>query len=343
MKALDLQGLEMEVPLVPAVYSRFLCHFLQKKGVSIDAIMAGVRIDQAILDDPEAYLSMRQSLPLLKHAMELAPDPLTAFEFGRELDLSKHGSLGFCMTRQINFRELVNMNVQYLRVRLPLMDLEVRESRAGMTILVKDVWPMDEVRNFVAQIYMGNIASLGALVSRHMTLEFDFPAPAHPAMFEKLCGCPTSFSRGANRAFIPLSQSGHVKASERADFIASSTARQDIDLDDDRELVVQIRHMIARDPGRRSSLENIANRLGLSPRSLRRQLQNAGFSFSDIRNEVRLEFAQRYLTGTRMPMEKIASRLGYSDQASFSKAFRSWTGIPPGQVRRRAKASEKQA
>ncbi|WP_156493816.1 AraC family transcriptional regulator, partial [Alcanivorax sp. HI0007] len=35
-----------------------------------------------------------------------------------------------------------------------------------------------------------------------------------------------------------------------------------------------------------------------------------------------------------MPLEKIADQLGYSDQASFSKAYRSWTGRTPGEVRR---------
>ena len=35
-----------------------------------------------------------------------------------------------------------------------------------------------------------------------------------------------------------------------------------------------------------------------------------------------------------MPLDKIAEHIGYSDQASFSKAYRSWTGKTPGEVRR---------
>ncbi len=56
--------------------------------------------------------------------------------------------------------------------------------------------------------------------------------------------------------------------------------------------------------------------------------------FSGIRNDIRETFASRYLLETDMPLEKIADQLGYSDQASFSKAYRSWTGRTPGEVRR---------
>ena len=48
-------------------------------------------------------------------------------------------------------------------------------------------------------------------------------------------------------------------------------------------------------------------------------------------------FATRYLVDTDMALEKIAEYLGYSDQASFSKAYRGWTGHTPGEVRRNAK------
>ena len=46
-------------------------------------------------------------------------------------------------------------------------------------------------------------------------------------------------------------------------------------------------------------------------------------------------YADRYLADTRMPLSTIAYKLGFSDQASFTRAYRSWTGRTPGQTRRR--------
>lgn len=97
-----------------------------------------------------------------------------------------------------------------------------------------------------------------------------------------------------------------------------------------------------KNPGRDGNLEQVAAEPKLSARSLRRRLRNAGFSFTNLRNEVREEFASRYLRGTRMPVDKVATRLGYSDQASFTRACRSWTGRSPGRVRREARKQEKE-
>ena len=35
-------------------------------------------------------------------------------------------------------------------------------------------------------------------------------------------------------------------------------------------------------------------------------------------------------------LDELASRLGFSDQSSFSQAFKRWTGVPPGQWRKQS-------
>ena len=56
-----------------------------------------------------------------------------------------------------------------------------------------------------------------------------------------------------------------------------------------------------------------------------------------LRNEIRQNFATLYLTDTVIPLDSIAEKLGFSDQAGFTKAYRSWTGQTPGDVRRQAR------
>lgn len=327
-------GLENEIPLVPAVYGLHLFRFFRKKGISHQAILDGLNIDRTLFEQPDAHLSMRQLQPLLERAVELSVNPLIPFEFGLELDLQKHGLVGFSLLRGANFRELVATNVQYLRVRLPLMEINVKESRAGLTLTVEDMWPLGSAREFIAQIYMGSICTLGRLVTRQLNLCFDFPPPGPAASYEKRANCPVHFNQAGNSAFLPISSSSGASPGNRADLFVSQTADDGAGMDDDQEVVVQVRHLLLKKPGEHSSLEKVAGELDLSARSLRRRLHGAGFSFTELRNEIRRDLALRYLTGTRISVERIAARLGYSDQASFSKAFRSWTGQTPGQARR---------
>jgi len=84
-------------------------------------------------------------------------------------------------------------------------------------------------------------------------------------------------------------------------------------------------------------MDNLARRLDMSPRTLRQHLATAGTSFRELRNEIRQNFATLYLTDTVVPLDSIAEKLGFSDQAGFTKAYRSWTGHTPGDIRRQAR------
>ena len=48
---------------------------------------------------------------------------------------------------------------------------------------------------------------------------------------------------------------------------------------------------------------------------------------------LRFELAERYLTDARLGITEIGFLLGYSDQASFSNAFRLWHGCSPSEFR----------
>src|SRR5690606_42118930 len=67
---------------------------------------------------------------------------------------------------------------------------------------------------------------------------------------------------------------------------------------------------------------------------------SAGTSFRELRNEIRESFATLYLKDTNVPLESISEKLGFSDQAGFTKAYRSWTGKTPGDVRRQARSKK---
>ena len=70
--------------------------------------------------------------------------------------------------------------------------------------------------------------------------------------------------------------------------------------------------------------------LGVSERTLQRRLTELGRSFSDVVEDFRHEEAARLLATPGIPLVEVASRLGYAEQTSFTRAFRRWTGTTPG-------------
>ena len=90
------------------------------------------------------------------------------------------------------------------------------------------------------------------------------------------------------------------------------------------------------------SLRDVAAQLNLGERTLRRRLQAAHVSFAELLDRVRLKLANDWLTRSDFDLKHISFLLGYSEPAAFSRAYKRWTGRPPGLTRarrRRAKAS----
>ena len=329
-------GMALDVPLISVRYARRFLRFVQKHGISGTVVLEGSGIDSHILDNPDAYLSMRQVQHLLHNGNRLLNDHTAPFRFGQELDLQGHGLFGFALLRQQDYRKLVNMVVQYLRVSLPLMDMEIHCTGELISIRLHDNWDLKKLKPMVANIYMGSIHALASLVCRTFTFEFDFACPGNSLAWQRLAdGVEVKFNRPHNQVLMPLSgRQARDDDASVATYLAAARSREQIQGDDSLKVVIKVRHEIMNAPGRDSTLERVAQKLGMSTRSVRRHLGLAGFAFSGIRNDIRETFASRYLLETDMPLEKIADQLGYSDQASFSKAYRSWTGRTPGEVRR---------
>jgi len=81
-------------------------------------------------------------------------------------------------------------------------------------------------------------------------------------------------------------------------------------------------------------LEDIGDRLHLSPRTIHRRLDEEGSSFRAIKDALRRDMALARLTKTRDAVSQIAADLGYADTSAFYRAFVAWTGMAPVHYRR---------
>lgn len=86
-------------------------------------------------------------------------------------------------------------------------------------------------------------------------------------------------------------------------------------------------------PSGQVSVQAVARRLALSPRTLQRRLSNEGTSFKDVVRQTRLSLARHYLGQTQVSVTEIAYLLGFEEPNSFYRAFQDWTGKTPESLR----------
>jgi AraC-like DNA-binding protein len=76
-------------------------------------------------------------------------------------------------------------------------------------------------------------------------------------------------------------------------------------------------------------IDQIAQRLAMSPRSLQRKLRDEGASFTNVIDEVRQELAESLLSEPSRSVAETCYLLGFSEPRAFHRAFKRWTGQTP--------------
>jgi AraC-like DNA-binding protein len=81
-------------------------------------------------------------------------------------------------------------------------------------------------------------------------------------------------------------------------------------------------------------IDQVARALGMSRQTLYRRLKAEGATFEQVLDGLRRRLALRLVREQGLSVKETAYRLGFSDPAAFSRAFKRWTGRSPREMRR---------
>ncbi len=99
-----------------------------------------------------------------------------------------------------------------------------------------------------------------------------------------------------------------------------------------RLVLEQARNCLRRHLHNPPSQLELAQQLNLSERTFKRRLHDCNSHYQSLLADLRLSQAQHWLALRQHRVTDIAERLGYSNVANFSKAFKKWCGLAPTQV-----------
>lgn len=82
-----------------------------------------------------------------------------------------------------------------------------------------------------------------------------------------------------------------------------------------------------------TGIQSVAGALGYSRQTLYRRLKAEGVTYEEILDRLRRRLALRFIREEGLSVKEAAWRLGFSDPAAFSRAFKRWTGASPRSMR----------
>jgi AraC-like DNA-binding protein len=166
-----------------------------------------------------------------------------------------------------------------------------------------------------------------------------FAPPAHADSYRVLFDGPTHFNASSNCLQF---DAGYLTLPVRRDEAALQQMLQRALLltvrpyRRDRLLVEKVRQTLAQHPEHSRNADDLAAWLNMSSRTLHRQLQEEGASLQQLKDSVREQRARMLLLRTGKPLKQIATEVGFSNEKSFIRAFKTWTGQSPETLRQSA-------
>ena len=91
------------------------------------------------------------------------------------------------------------------------------------------------------------------------------------------------------------------------------------------------------------TIEQVAQWRQVDVRTLRRQLVAQGVSYRALKDNLRRDLALKWLQHEDITVTTIALELGFAETSTFSRAFKTWTGLSPSEYRVRRISRHQQA
>ena len=160
-------------------------------------------------------------------------------------------------------------------------------------------------------------------------------APPEQYLHKQFFGCPVVFGSEFNGMVLRTLDMDASNPAADPELVryAESLAMPMSALGESALLQEVRKHIYLLMPLEQACIERVAEQLHLSTRTLQRQLDQHGTSFSEILDTVRRNLVLRYMNNSRYSIGQVAALTGYSRQASFTRWFHANFGASPRQWR----------
>lgn len=328
------------VAATPMAFARSIAAAYKRYGQSPEHALKLAQITPNQLKQPTGHITARQMELLSGAAMqELGDEGLGAFS--RKLPWGSYGMLARASISSPNLGVALKRWCRHHALIADDITLRLTTSGDTAAITVEEKVP-GQVGEFGLVHVLRNIHGLACwYVDSRIPLQgarFPFEAPAHADAYALMFPGPGLQFKAAqaeirfDARYLALPLRRDEKALQQ--MLQRALPLTVLQYRRDRLLVEQVRQALANPALTSHTAETLAAALNMSPRSLHRQLKEEGASLQALKDEVRFQHAGELLHRTSQPVKKVAAAAGFGNEKSFTRAFRAWSGVSPGEFRK---------
>jgi len=321
-----------------------LWNMLELYNLNPADIFRKVRMDPGLMRQPGARYTSQNIDELWEEVNRRIKDPCFGFAAATCWHPSYYGLLGYAMLASNSLRTSLERLVRFHEVVSQASYGELHEESEKGTLVF--TW----THKGITTSTFPPIREDAALVRLMSMLRMNFQRPLFPvsvsithsrpvceAKYHEFFQSSVTFDSPKCSLELSLDVVDIVLPTENkelTEFSDQAMARY-IAAMNQENLVSRVKKIIAEHlPSGTVTVETVASDLYISTRKLQRLLQEKGLTFTLLLNETRKNIAEQYVEDRNMDLVEISFLLGYSDQTTFSRAFKVWTGKSPMQYRK---------
>ncbi|QKS02207.1 AraC family transcriptional regulator [Sphingomonas sp. CL5.1] len=321
---------------------------LPEAGARIDPLLREHGFSRAQLASPYERAPLHRYVALLEHAALKFDRPYLGLDMGMGFGLAELGPFHALLTAADTLRTALDSLARFQTrwQSRTLLDAEIGPETTIFSYRIEDqrIWPRRQDAEFAIIGMVTLIKQLARNTWFPVEVRFEHSIAGREDRLARCFRAPVAGNHVANQIVVrnddldrPLAGAARSEDRKRKDILECHLL--DLlrpDQEPAKSLAAQALDLIARRLGRAHvDCDSIAAELNLSGRSLRRRLLEEGTSFRNLLQEARQGRARAMLQASDVPLSVAAERLGYSDSATFSRAFKDWTGVSPGRFARK--------
>lgn len=308
---------------------------LRSAGFDPTPLFLQVEINPELMKDPHARVSGESVLDLWRLAIELTGNDCLGITAAKHWHPSMFGALGYAWLASSTLHTALKRAARYMLAINNARDALMEETPAGFNYRLFPGLAIDKlsVQNdlHLAVLIKMCRANYGEQLNP-LAVTFTHAEPHCSKEYFAHFRCPVEFGAKENSLTLPMEAidkplpgNSPMMARLSDQMMIEYLSHLDRSQFTERVKALIIDHL----PSGDIQLEKIADVLAVSARTLQRRLKNEETSFANLLEEIRRDLASRYILGNTHSLTEISFLLGFSDESTFSRAFKRWTGQSP--------------
>lgn len=322
-----------------------IAHQASNYGVDASSLIALVGKSEDELCEESCIIDDRSYSAIIEKAVESTKDPFFGLHAGENLNIAAAGLIAQITQSCETIKQALDYCCEFANLGCSALPMSLNEEGDSYKVTLNPDLNWSETFPIAFQhttdgVLAFTIKEFQSLTrQRHQAIAVYLPweKPNDTKEYERVFDCPVYYNK--EEIAILLRKEDVEDKIISSDYellriLVAHAEEKSLSIESQKGFVSLVRQSVVKlIKPEFPSIEMVAGHLNLSKRTLQRRLNEEGFTYKGLIEELKKDFAIRYLKRPDLSISEIAYLLNYADLSSFTRSFKRWTHTSPKEYR----------